>query len=195
VLVLRHTEMAGRAALAAAIAGIGLTALIAFVPTRYERGTTCPTGATIHYLRTLPKDAIIAGDPIDLKCVPATTRRAVVISTQLAPSYEKAYFLMGRKRMFDTLDAIYGPDPQAIVDLGKRYGATDLWIRRGSIQRQWKHQGGPWRGWSRPYGEYVKQLLAGGAKPASLDLPTSCRRYVQGPNEVYSISCVAKSLA
>jgi hypothetical protein len=195
VLVLQHTETAGRAALAAALAGIGLTALIAFVPERYERGTDCPTGQTIQYLRTLPKDAIIAGDPIDLKCVPATTRRAVVISTQLAPSYEKAYFLMGRQRMFDQLDAIYGSNPQAIVKLGQKYGATDLWIRRGSILRQWQHKGGPWRAWSRPYGTYVKRLVAHEPKPASLQLPKSCLKFQKGPNEVYSIPCVTKALA
>ena len=61
------------------------------------------------YLETLPKDAIVAGDPVDLKCLPVTARRAVVISTQLAPAYELDYFLEGRRRMFDTLRAVYGP--------------------------------------------------------------------------------------
>jgi hypothetical protein len=182
-----------RAGIAAALTGLMLTGLIAFVPSRYERGTECDVGPTIQFLRQQPKDTIIAADPIDAKCLPATTKRAVVISTQLAPAYERDYFLMGRRRMFDTLDAIYGPDRQSLVSLRRRYGADLLWIRRGSILRQMRHQDPRWRNWQQPYGRYVNTVLRAGGRPASLDLPKRCLRFRDGPSEVYSLACVASS--
>ena len=50
----------------------GACILVAMLATteRWARGTVCPTGAATHYLATLPKDAVVAGDPIDLKCLP-----------------------------------------------------------------------------------------------------------------------------
>jgi hypothetical protein len=190
-LILRATSTAQRAALAAGLTAILLCGLLVFVPERYERGTDCDVGQTIQFLRKQPKDGIIAADPIDAKCLPATTKRAVVISTQLAPAYERDYFLMGRRRMFDTLDAIYGADRQKIVDLQRKYGATLLWIRRGSIQRQMHHQDPRWRDWQQPYGRYVNDLLRDGHKPASLDLPQRCLRFHDQASEVYSVSCIA----
>jgi hypothetical protein len=194
-LILRATSTTQRAALAAGLSAILLCGLLVFVPERYERGTDCDVGATIHFLRKQPKDAIIAADPIDAKCLPATTKRAVVISTQLAPAYERDYFLMGRRRMFDMLDAMYGADPQKIADLQRKYGATLLWVRRGAIQRQMHHVDPRWRDWQQPYGRYVNDLLRDGHKPASLDLPKRCLRFRDGPSEVYSVACVTRSAA
>jgi hypothetical protein len=182
---------AARASVAAALTGVLLTGLIVFVPERYERGTDCDVGPTIQFLAAQPKDAIIAADPIDAKCLPATTKRAVVISTQLAPAYERDYFLMGRRRMFDTLDAMYGDSREKIVDLARKYGATLLWVRRGAIQREMRHDDPRWRDWEQPYGRYVNDLLRDGRRPASLDLPDRCLRFRDGPSEVYSISCIS----
>ena len=46
------------------------------------------------------------------QCLPATARRPVVISTQLAPSYEADYFLAGPRAHVRDLRAYYGPSPR-----------------------------------------------------------------------------------
>ena len=121
------------------------------------RGSRCPTPPVVEYLGTLPKAAVIAGDPGDLKCLPATAKRAVVISTQLAPAYEVGYFLRGRQRMFADLRAYYGPSRAAIGALRDRYGATTLWVRRGQTAsgKRWPARG------RRP----VRPVRAGPAAP------------------------------
>jgi hypothetical protein len=175
----------GRApALGALLTGLTLLAALLAVSDRWARGTSCFEGPATEYLAGLPKDAVIAGDPIDLKCLPATARRPVVISTQLAPSYEVGYFLEGRARMFATLRAYYGPSADAIVALHARYGATHLWIRRGSVR-----DGVRWRRRKLPYGRFVRRLAAA-AEPASLHLPAACRRWKHGADEVYDIPCI-----
>jgi hypothetical protein len=177
-------------ALGAVLTGLALVGVLVFVPgDRWARGASCPNGHSIRYLASLPKDAVIAGDPIDLKCLPATARRAVVISTQLAPSYERDYFLGGRAREFAMLRAYYGQSADAIADLHTRYGATDLWVRRGAVEQELTPKGARWRRGQLPYGRYVRELVSAG-EPAVLHLPASCRRWQHGSDEVYDIACI-----
>src|SRR5918997_1453008 len=153
-------------ALLAAPVLVAAVALYAFPlgPLAAPHGTALVAG--------LPKDAVIAGDPIDLKCLPGTARRAVVISTQLAPSYETAYFLQGRRRMFATLRAYYGGSRAPVADLATRYGATHLYVRREAIAQEERPGGRRWRAAELPYGRFVRTLLAHG-EPAVLHLPAT----------------------
>jgi hypothetical protein len=181
------------AALGAVLTGLALLGVLLVVPDRWARGAPCPTGASVRYLGTLPKDAVIAGDPIDMKCLPATARRPVVISTQLAPSYEAEYFRKGRAREFAALRAYYGPSPDAIAELNARYGATHLWVRRAAVRNELTEKGTRWRPGQLPYGRYVRQLVRGG-EPAVLHLAAACRLWKNGSDEVYDIRCIADRL-
>jgi hypothetical protein len=181
-------------AIGAALIGLALAGAALVLPDRLPRGNPCPDRPVNAYLRSLPKDAVIAGDPGDLMCVPATARRPVVISTQLAPAYEADYFRTGRTRMFATLRAYYGHSSRAIADLLTRYGATHLWVRRRAVRRELADGGVRWRGGELPYGRYVRQLLRGG-EPAVLHLPLACRRWRRGDAEVYDIRCIASGSA
>jgi hypothetical protein len=179
-------------AVGAAVLGVALVAAVAGATENWKRGSPCPQFAATGFLAKLPKDAVIAGDPMDLKCLPATTRRAVVTSTQLAPSYETEYFLQGRERMFATLRAVYGPSPEALGETAERFGATHLWIRRDAIAEVIRSGGARWRRGNEPYGTFIRGLVSE-AEPASLQLPASCRRWRQGMSEVYDIACVTAS--
>ena len=172
----------------AAATGALLLVLILVLPNGQPHGKRCPQSPAITYLTSLPKDAIVAGDPRALTCVPVSAKRAVVTSAQLAPSYEAAAFRDGRARMFADLRAVYGTSPDAITELSTRYGATHLWIRRDAVAR-----GARWRPRQLPYGRYVHALLREG-EPASLRLPAACRRWRHGRAEVYDIACVTAQL-
>jgi hypothetical protein len=150
-----------------------------------RRGKHCPQAPAIRYLQSLPKDAIVAGDPRNLTCVAVSAERAVVISAKLAPSYEAAAFRDGRARMFADLRAVYGPSRNAIIELRRRYGATHLWIRRRAVAG-----GAGWRPRRLPYGRYVHDLLREG-EPASLRLPAACRQWRHGSAEVYDLACIS----
>lgn len=186
-LVLRRSTPA----VAAVLTGLTILGLLLGSTDRWARGSSCPMGPAQEYLASLPKDAVIAGDPFDMKCLPATARRAVVISTQLAPSYEADYFRKGRAREFATLRAYYGPSGDAIAELYTRYGATDLWVRRGAVRDELTPNGSRWRGGQLPYGRFVRQLVRTG-EPAVLHLPAACREWKHGSDEVYDIRCIAR---
>ena len=192
VLAAAAVPLSARSAAAgAAVTGALLVGLVLVLPDRLPLGNACPARpATTYMANRLPKDAIIAGDPRDLMCVVATARRPVVISTQLAPAYETDYFLRGRERMFATLRAYYGHSSAAIADLGTRYGADYLWVRRDAVEKEMNGGGVRWKGGEQPYGRYVRQLLSRG-DPAVLSLPEACRRWQLGPAEVYEIRCLS----
>jgi len=174
-----------RTSAGAAATGALLLVLILALPNSPPHGKRCPQAPAIHYLKSLPKDAIVAGDPRNLTCVAVSAERAVVISAKLAPSYEAAAFRDGRARMFAVLRAVYGTSPDAITELRTRYGATHLWIRRHAVAR-----GASWRPHQLPYGRYVHDLLREG-EPASLRLPAACRQWRHGSAEVYDLACVS----
>jgi hypothetical protein len=170
----------------AAATGALLLVLILGLANGLPRGHRCPQSPAISYLDSLPKNAVVAGDPRDLMCVPVSAERAVVTSAQLAPSYEAAAFRDGRARMFADLRAVYGATRDAITELSAQYGATHLWIRRDAVPR-----GARWGSEQLPYGRYVHVLLREG-EPASLRLPAACRTWKHGPVEVYAIDCIAR---
>jgi len=177
-------------AVGAVLTGVTLLGVVVASSDRWTRGGTCPTGPSVQYLASLPKDAVIAGDPFDLKCLPGTARRAVVISTQLAPAYEVDYFLAGREREFAMLRAYYGPSADAIAELETRYGATHLWVRRAAIQKELVPEGRRWQMRQEPYGRFVRELVREG-EPAVLRLPAACRRWQRRSDEVYDIPCLS----
>jgi hypothetical protein len=187
--LLRRVPRPRLAAIGAAATALALLAAM-LAQDRHGPGSRCPDRPAVRFLASLPKDAIVAGDPIDLKCVVATAGRAVVISTQLAPSYEAGYFRIGRERMFATLLAVYGPSRQAIAELRARYGVTHLWVRRDAIRAERSGDRVRWHGWRRPYGQLVRRLLATG-EPAVLHLPDGCRSWHAGADAVYDVACVA----
>jgi hypothetical protein len=190
-LALRRAPATIGPAAGALLSGLTVLGVLVLGQDHAARGSACPTRPVTTFLASLPKDAVIAGDPSDLKCLPATARRAVVISTQLAPAYEVDYFFEGRKRMFAMLRAQYGPDAAAIPALRARYGATHLWVRRDAVRREMESGGVRWRERRLPYGAFVRRLLRGG-EPAVLRLPESCRRWRRGPDEVYDIGCLGQ---
>ena len=187
--LLRRAPERSVPAIGAIVTALALGGAMLSATDEWARGTLCANTAATAYLASLPKDAVIAGDPLDLRCIPGTARRPVVISTQLAPAYEVDYFLRGRERMFDMLSAYYGTSEQAIADLGERYGATHLWVRPDAV-RQVITAGGHWRHGHAPYGAFVSRLLGAG-EPAVLHLPARCRRWRNQSSEVYDIRCIA----
>jgi hypothetical protein len=191
-VLLKRAPGASIPALGAVLTGVALVGAIVLVPERNARGSRCEKGPAATFLSKTPKDAVIAGDPADLKCIVVTARRPVVISTQIAPAYEVDYLLKGRERMFAMLRAYYGPSADAIADLYERYGATYLWVRRDAV-RNVMRTGGRWCCGKAPYGPFVKRLVRAG-EPAVLDLPAACRRFQRGQEAVYDVRCIAREV-
>jgi hypothetical protein len=179
--------------LCAVLAGSLLTGVVTVAGWQPSTGRDCGKNQALYsYLRTLPKQAIIAGDPKAIDCVPIETDRAVVISRKLYQPFDYTYLKFVRPRMTDMLRAYYGPSRRAIADLGTRYGATDLVIDRKLLTA-----GEPNLRFTKmaPFATVVREAAPPPSRRAALHLPTSCQVWNQGDLAVYDISCIGDSLS
>jgi putative Ca2+/H+ antiporter (TMEM165/GDT1 family) len=174
--------------LAAAVtvfAGAVLVAHVAFAGGGDSPGVKRCNANVYSYLRTVPLDAVIAGDPLDLDCVPIAARRPVVISRKLYQPWEVDYFEMIRDRMFHIVRAYYGESLTALVELRTRFGADYLLVRQPLRTRPW--------GRMAPFTNEFRRLRRSVPVPAVLRLPDRCRTWRRGSFEVYDLACVARA--
>lgn len=152
---------------------------------------TCGSRHLQAYLRTLPKDAIIAGDPVQLDCVPVEARRAVVISRKLYQAEDADYLRVIRPRMFAMLHAYYGSSVRAIAALRTRFGAGYLVVQRDVVLAR---RAPPAYDDMAPFAGVIDGILAHRARPAALSLPRACAVWHRLQLTVYDLRCVARSL-
>jgi hypothetical protein len=179
--------------LCAVLAGSLLTGVVTTAGWQTSKGHDCSKDQALYsFLRTLPKQAIIAGDPKAIDCVPIESERGVVISRKLYQPFDYTFLKFVRPRMADMLRAYYGPSRSAIAGLGTRYGATDLVVDRKLLQTK-----RPDRRFTNmaPFASVVRRSEATPSQRAALHLPRSCEVWAQGDLAVYDISCVGDSLS
>jgi hypothetical protein len=165
------------------VAGSVLVGSVAYADGGQGMGaTTCDQPRLYRFLRKLPEDAVVAGDPFVSSCIPVATRRAVVISRKLYQPWALDFFEEIRERMFLTVEAFYGPSVDALIQLRERYGADYLVARRRD-EAEWLNM--------EPFTSEVERLRSSVPTPAVERLPKRC--LAQGGREfqVYDLACVA----
>jgi hypothetical protein len=179
----REQALTVAAASAAVVAAGVLFAEVAVAGGGTSTSTVCRERALYRYLSTLPKDAVIAGDPRTMNCVPLAARRPVLISTKLYQPWNVAYFKLIRPRMFALVNALYGSSPEAVVKLRTVYGADYFVVDAKPRTRPW--------GRMAPFTGEMKRLLESGQTPAARRLPDECVTWRRASATVYSLECVA----
>jgi hypothetical protein len=172
------------AAAAAIVASSVLVAEVSFAGGAESNASPCEEASLYRYLETLPKDAIIAGDPIDMNCIPIAARRPVLISRKLYQPWNPEYFSLIRPRMFDVVRAYYGSSVGALTELRARYGADYLIVRRQTRTRVWQTP-------MAPFARELRRLLKSVAVPAAQRLPQRCQTWRDARLAVYSLACVS----
>jgi hypothetical protein len=177
----------------AVLAGSLLAGVVTTAGWQTSKGHDCSKDLALYgFLRTLPKRAIIAGDPKAIDCVPIEAERGVVVSRKLYQPFDYTFLKIVRPRMTKMLQALYGPSRSAIADLGTRYGATDLVVDRKLVSSRRPAQ----RYTSMaPFAGVIRRVAPAPADRAALHLPSSCQVWSQGRIAVYDISCVGDSLS
>jgi hypothetical protein len=153
--------------------------------------TLCEQAHLQAYLRSLPQNAIIAGDPVMLDCVPIESERAVVISRKLYQPVDANYLKVIRPRMFAMLGAYYGASRRAIANLYSRYGADYLVVQRSLLTARQALP--PYRNMA-PFEKLINTLLSKSSTRAALGLPATCAAWRHGELTVYDLRCVSRSV-
>jgi hypothetical protein len=187
VLLLTGRRAKGAAVtFAAVLAGTLLVGGVAVAGGGEAAGLACPDAPLYHYLQTLPKDTIVAGDPIAINCIPIAAERPVLISQKLYQVYDLNVLRFARPRMFAEIRAYYGRSLQNIVRLRTMYGADVMVVNRDLLG-----SGGGYP-YSRmaPFKGLVTHLRRTVHDPAVLRLPRRCMTWSHGAEAVYSLRCL-----
>ena len=140
------------------------------------------------YLQTLPKDALIAGHPLEMDNVPLFARRQVLANQELSVPYYTGYYTEVRQRLLDSLAAYYADDPQQVKDFAQRYSVDYMVLHRQHFEPSFIKG----RIYYEPFDSLIKQRLAGQRHFALLEGEVGERVYVQGPYIVVSLIGVQK---
>ena len=105
----------GRAVLNGGLMAMVVLAVLALANARHVvRSPTSPD--LIAAIRTLPRDAVVAGFVDDLDFSPVLTGRSTLFSRELTIGYHLGYFRPVMARMADTRDAMLTGDPTILAD-------------------------------------------------------------------------------
>jgi hypothetical protein len=187
VLLLTGRHAKGAAVtFAAVLAGTLLVGGVAVAGGGQATGLACPDTPLYRYLQTLPKDTIVAGDPIAINCVPIAAERPVLMSEKLYQVYDRNVFHFARPRMFAEVRAYYGGSLRDIVRLRTMYGADVVVVNRELLAPGGQYQ------YSRmaPFERLMEHLSQTVHNPAMLRLPRRCVTWSHGAEAVYSLRCL-----
>jgi hypothetical protein len=173
----RDAWIAGAATGAAVLAGT-----VAAAGSDYDKGFECTSLPLLRSLETLPKDAIVAGNPLRLDCVPIVSERAVVVNNKLFQVWETHYWRLSRERMFASIDAVFGADMADVLALRERYGADYLLVEKLGRYGGW--------GDNEPFTSEVRRLRRTVDDPAVERLPEACATFSSKRFSVYDLACV-----
>src|SRR5215211_5883000 len=86
------------------------------------------------YLRSLPKDALVAGPPADLDFVPTFAQRPILAGFQYAVAFHHGYYDQLRRRLDDLIAAYYAEDLREVMAFAARYRVAVFLVDRGAFQ-------------------------------------------------------------
>jgi hypothetical protein len=87
-----------------------------------------------NFLGRLPKDAVIAGWPMDVDNVPYLSRRQAFITFELHQTLHQDYADEMRRRMRALIDAYLATDQRALVRLRDEFGVTHLIFQQSRLE-------------------------------------------------------------
>jgi hypothetical protein len=128
------------------------------------------------YIRSLPKDVVIAGHPLDLNNVPLLTQRQVLVNEELAEAYYTGYYPQVRQRLFDTFAAYYASDRGEIHRFVQRYGVDYILVNKHHFDPAFL-QG---QIYYEPFDSFLRQRLLPHQRFALLDMPADQHVYADG---------------
>lgn len=137
--------------------------------------------AMLSFLQTLPKDSLIAGHPIDMDRVPLFSKRKVLAGRyQASNPLEKKFNELMKKRIIDTLRAMYTSEWNILEQFIEQYGIDALVLRKERFVNL--HA----KIYYEPYESIIRPQISSTSPPILSDPPSSLRCF---ENDHYIVLC------
>ncbi len=125
----------------------------------------------LSFVSTLPKDALVAGHPMDMDNVPLLARRKVLANRELSLPYYVGYYAEVRQRLLDMLEAYYATDWRELEDFVDRYDISAMVVRKAHFEERFTKG----RIYLEPFNHIVKGRWREGERFILADPPCSFR--------------------
>ena len=109
----------------------------------------------LSFVGSLPKDALVAGFPLDMDNAPLVSRRAVLVNCELSIPYYTRYYGTVKKRLMDVFKAYYSDRWEDVEAFVERYGVTALVVNKTRFNKAFLD--GPI--YFEPFGSLVKRNM------------------------------------
>jgi hypothetical protein len=147
------------------------------------------------YLRTQPKDTLVAGVPTETDFVPTFANRSVLVNKEYFVPFHLGFHGELRQRMMDLIDAYYAESSDEIVRFALHYGVDVMLVNRLAFQET-TYSGawtGPWQSRWEPFSSAVDLKFRGSRQFVLPELALRCGELDDGVVTVVSTACVQKS--
>ncbi len=114
--------------------------LLIFLPHLRRDLTICNEPEIYDFISTLPKDALIAGYPKDLDCVPLYSKRSVLINDELNIPFAKNYYEKVKERLTDLFVAYYSDKEEDVKELCSKYNITHILVNKERFSKNFLSQ-------------------------------------------------------
>jgi hypothetical protein len=135
-------------------------------------------------LKTLPKDSLVAGHPMDMNNPPLIAQRKVLANQELSLPYYQGYYGEVRARIFDFFEAYYASDWSVVEGFIRRYGVDALVVNKEHFKESFLS--GPI--YYEPFRSVVKERLKKNRSFVLMHPPENVQCF---ENEHYVILCFA----
>jgi hypothetical protein len=129
------------------------------------------------YLQSLPKDALIAGHPLEMDNIPLFARRKVLANQELSLPYYRGYYAEVRRRLSDSLAAYYASDAQEIQRFVQQYGVDFILVNTHHFTPEFLSG----TIYYEPFNSFVKRRLTTHQRFALLEAAVGQQIYAHGP--------------
>ena len=145
-------------------------------------------GAKLYqFISTLPKDAVIAGPPMEMDNIPLFARRIVFVSDEAAqPLYPRFYQEM-KRRLKESYAAYYATDERVVREFGVKNRVRYMVVKKEDFTHG-LHRGK----YYEPYNGYIKSLIHQ-KSPAEFVAPRLPSIYNDGAYAVVDLSALRGS--
>ena len=138
------------------------------------------------FLKTLPKESLVAGHPVDMDNVPLLSRRRVLANRELSLPWYTKYYRQVRQRVMDMLGVYYARDWKEVDEFVKRYGVGALVVQRAHFQPSFLRESI----YFEPFNSTIKARWEGRTGGFVLEEPPRELRCFE--NERYVVLCFEK---
>jgi len=104
--------------------------MLCFVPKLKARYRIAPYPSLYAFLQTLPKNALIAGEPFLMDDIPTFAKRKVLMDDEVSQPYFADFYPLIKERIFDFFGAYYSDSYEKVCDFCRKYEVTYLVVNK-----------------------------------------------------------------